>query len=83
MRLSTQLKINDRNMANVSKLKFQQSNIKCIRTFKSWYYEFLKKSERFEISLDKEVAEMYYKGGYSPRMVIHEVLRIPVEINVC
>lgn len=57
----------------------KQSNIVPKRTFKSWFKELRQKaqSKSIPIELDENFAEMYYNGGYSPKMTIHEILRIP------
>lgn len=43
-------------------------------TFKSWWHEL---KVQYRIKLDKTRAQMYYMGGYSPKMVRCEELRIP------
>jgi len=82
---------------NVAKQTFRQSNIICRRTFKSWYYEFKQLCESLKsISLyldneefkgmkfriDRDHAEMYYNGGYSPKMVFLEINKIPVNVEI-
>jgi len=54
--------------------------LKIERTFKSWFYELKEVFRRFkaEIELEIEQAKMYYFGGYSPKMVVLEILRIPI-----
>lgn len=56
-------------------MTFSQSNIKCQRTFKSWRYELTKKFNK--VPNDRTLLERYYWGGYSPKMVICELLNIP------
>lgn len=65
-------------------MNFAQSNIKAKRTFNSWNYELIKQSEKVKLKaeIDRQHAEMYYNGGYSPKMVINEINRIPPEINI-
>ncbi len=56
------------------------------RTFKAWRYEMKKISDKIKSaglelgkveSTEQEILEMYYRGGYSPRMTILEILRVP------
>jgi len=59
----------------------KQSNINCIRNFRAWLYELKKRSEsrKINIELERKQAEMYYNGGYSPKMTICDILEIPFE----
>lgn len=74
-----------------------QSNICAKRTFKAWFYELrqlfstfksifnyldLKTPRELIFEIDREEAEMYYNGGYSPKMVFYEINRIPVDIEI-
>lgn len=58
---------------------FSQTPLPILRNFKSWFTELKEKASRkkIEINLDLVEAEMYYNGGYSPKMTIHEILKVP------
>lgn len=63
-----------------------QSNITPKRTFKAWYKELRSliatlSSEHLDdvLKLTLNDLDMYYSGGYSPKMTIQSYLRIPVE----
>ena len=81
MTTQKRIKIAEKRLKQLEKekLKFSQSNIKINRTFKSWFYE-LRKS--FNLIIELEYAEMFYNGGYSPKMTYLEVNRIPVGWDV-
>ena len=51
---------------------------KCTRTFKCWLIELRKLGADKLPDLNFDRAKMFYNGGYSPKMVILEELRIPV-----
>ena len=58
-----------------------ESQIRCSRTFKSWLIELLLKVRERNVELtdiDLERAKMFFNGGYSPKMVINEELRVPI-----
>lgn len=62
-----------------------QSNITPTRTFKCWYKELqsligVLSSEHKDLVLKLTLndLDMYYNGGYSPKMTIQSYLRIPV-----
>ena len=61
-------------------LTFSQTPMPIHRTFNSWLMELRLKKEQAHVQfeLDIENAKMYYNGGYSPKMVVHEVLHVPV-----
>ncbi len=54
--------------------------IPCSRTFKAWLIELRANCRRIgkEIDLSLDRAKMFYNGGYSTKMVIHEELRVPI-----
>jgi len=57
-----------------------QDSIKCSRTFKAWLVELRKicRAQSLELpDVDLDRAKMFFNGGYSPKMVINEELRIP------
>jgi hypothetical protein len=57
------------------------NSIKCSRTFKAWLVELRAQARKRKAELedlDLNRAKMFYNGGYSPKMVIDEELRIPV-----
>ena len=59
--------------------------IKCSRTFKAWLVELRSQARKINASLpdlDFERAKMFYNGGYSPKMVINEELRVPIGWDV-
>jgi len=58
------------------------SSIRCTRTFKCWLIELRQKAKGLPVNMDLEQAKMYYNGGYSPKMVINEELRIPIGWDV-
>jgi hypothetical protein len=61
-----------------------QSNIKCVRTLTAWLYETHKIAQKraLSIEIDRQQAAMYFNGGYSPKMAIHDHLRIPANLNL-
>ena len=57
------------------------SSIRCSRTFKSWLIELRTLSRKLQADLpdvNLERAKMFYFGGYSPKMIIGEELRLPL-----
>lgn len=56
------------------------SQIRCSRTFKAWLIELRNKARERNVELpdmNLDRAKMFFNGGYSPKMVINEELRIP------
>ncbi len=54
---------------------------KCTRTFKAWLIELRQMTIKMQVELpdvDLNRAKMFFNGGYSPKMVINEELRLPV-----
>lgn len=74
---------NPKNIVKIPNKKTIQSQMHLVKagqipdathSFKSWWHE-LRKVHK--VRLDKIRAQMYYMGGYSPKMVRCEELRIP------
>ncbi len=71
-------------MNNLTKTELPHSHlssIRCSRSFKAWLIELRSKCRKDgvelpDVNLDR--AKMFYNGGYSPKMVISEELRLPV-----
>lgn len=64
---------------------FKQTPMPINRTFRCWLIKLNFKMLFLNgVILDCGMAEleMYYNGGYSPKMVIHEVLRTPVDVDL-
>lgn len=63
------------------KSKISKSIQHCTRTFKCWLVEIRNLSRKIKKELPDltlERAKMFYNGGYSPKMVVNEELRIPI-----
>ena len=74
------------NMRSLSKLKFTQSNIKCVRTFNCWKLELQKHYDNLEClcpeKMNEEESKLYYDGGYSPKQAIQSHARVPANIDL-
>ena len=65
---------------------FNQTKMPILRTFKSWHYELKSKYPLLydiaKLTHTVENFEMYYKGGYSPFMVMNELFNLTNQNNL-
>jgi len=75
--LTTQkrIKLAEKRLRQAEKVRLRQSNIEPKRTFRAWFYEL---RQKWMSDISAEYAEMFYNGGYSPKMTYLEVNRIPL-----
>ena len=63
---------------------YSQTPMPISRSFNAWRLELEKRKAavKAQFDLDVENARMFYNGGYSPKMVVHEILHVPPEIDL-